>query len=206
METSRKRVVVMAAVVGVAIGAFMGCARVPKAAVQEAKVALDQARQAQAETYAPQAWAQAQQAIEAANAEVENQKTNSALNRSYKKAAELLRTAWQKATEAEKAAVAGKEQVRKQAEQLLTELVSGFEQANQLFEELSKCRRRPKGFASDLDQVRGEVNGLAQQVPDLQSALEAGSYMKVKDLATELKSELDAVVADMERTKAKLGC
>jgi chromosome segregation ATPase len=206
MEISVKRVVVMAAAVAVAIGCLVGCARLPQAAVQETKVALDQARQAQAETYAPQAWAEAQQAMDAANAEIDNQRTNSALSRSYKKTAELLEVARKKATEAEKAAVAGKAQVRQQAEDLLTELTSGFEQANQLFEELSKCRRRPKGFASDLGQIRGEVNGLARQVPDLQSALEADSYMEVKTLATQLKSQLDAVVAEMEKTKARLGC
>ena len=206
MEISVKRMVATSAVVAVAIGSLMGCARLPKGAVQETKVALDQADQAQAETYAPQAWAEAQKAMDAANAEIDNQRTNFALNRSYKKTAELLEVARQKATEAEKAAVAGKEQVHKQAEQLLTELSSGFDRANQLFEELSKCRRRPKGLASDLDQMRGKVNGLARQVTDLQSALEAESYMEVKTLATQLKNQLDAAVADMEKTKAKLGC
>ena len=82
METSVKRMVVMVAVMAVAIGALVGCAKLPQAALDQAKAALDQADQAQAATYAPQAWEQAQQAMNAATAEIETQKAKSALGRS----------------------------------------------------------------------------------------------------------------------------
>lgn len=202
---SRTRMTMMGMVLLV-VGALAGCAKPPQQAIDQAQASLSQAEQAQATDYAPQAWSEAQQSMNAAMAEIAAQKAKFAPLRSYKHATQLIATAQQEAVTAQEAAVSGKQQAQADAQQAVTDVQASLDRANQLLDDLAKCRRRPKGFASDLQLLRGNVDGLGQQLSDVQSAMSSESYLEAKSLATELKTQVDGVVTDLESAKAKIGC
>jgi len=204
MFTSRRVLVGIA--VALAVVGLSACAKAPQDAINQAKAALDAAATAEAATYAPQAWESAQQALNAATAEVEAQNAKFALTRSYKKASELLTTAQQAATAAQDEAASAKEQMRVAVEGAIATIEENLATADGLLESLAKCRRRPKGFAGDLEIMQGNVDGLRAQLGDVQAKAAEGNYFAANSMAEGLIEGLNAAVGDMENVKAKLGC
>lgn len=201
----RHRLVVFLSMV-LAVGMLSACAKPPQADIDQARAALAAAAGAEAATYATQAWDTAQQSMNAATAEIEAQGAKFALTRSYKNAKTLLATAAQDAAAAEQAAVAGKEAAKAEVEQALTAIESSFAQADQLLQTLTNCRRRPKGFAADLELMQGNVDGLRGQLADVQGAAAEEQFMEAKSLAEELQQQVELVVADLENARVKIGC
>ncbi len=203
---SQSRRVFVTVVVALAIVGLSACAKAPVEAINQAQSALQAAGDAEAATYAPEAWEAAQQAVNAAQAEVEAQNAKFALTRSYKTASEMLATAQQAAVTAQDAAVTGKEEMRLAVEDAVATIGAELGAADELLAALAKCRKRPKGFAGDLEIMRGNVDGLRAQLVDVQAAADGGDYMQAKAMGDGLLEGLAAVVGDMENAKAKLGC
>jgi hypothetical protein len=189
-----------------AIVGLSACAKAPVDAINQAQSALQAADDAEAATYAPDAWEAAQAAANAATAEVEAQNAKFALTRSYKTASEMLAAAQQAAMTAQDAAVTGKEEMRLGVEDAVATIETELGTADELLATLAKCRRRPKGFAGDLEIMRGNVDGLRMQLVDVQATADAGDYFEAKAMADGLFEGLTAVIGDMENAKAKLGC
>jgi chromosome segregation ATPase len=203
---SERRYLVLGASLVLAIGMLGACAKPPRAELDQAQAALKAAREAEAPTYSSQAWDTAQKSMNAATAEIEAQNAKFALTRSYKKAQGLLATAQQDAAAAQQAAVEGKELAKAEVEQAVAQIEASFAQADELLQKLETCRRRPKGFASDLELLRGNVDGLRGQLTDVQATAAEEQYIEAKSLAQELLGQVDSVVADLESAKAKIGC
>lgn len=182
------------------------CAKPPQAAIDAANSELAAARDAEASTYAPEAWETAQQSMNAATAELEAQQAKFAPLRSYKTANELLAAAQQDAAAAGTAAIEAKAAARAAVEQTIADIESSLATADELLATLGSCRKRPKGFASDLEIMRGNVDGLRGQVGDVQSTVDQGQLLEAKVMADELSQQIAGVVTDLENAKAKLGC
>ncbi len=193
-------------VVAIAVVLLSACAKAPQDAINQAQSALSAAGEAEAATYAPDAWEAAQGALNAATAEVEVQNAKFALTRSYKRATELLTAAQQAAVAAQDAAVSGKEQMRTAVEGAVATIEAELGTADGLLEALATCRKRPKGFAGDLEIMRGNVDGLRAQLVQVQATADEGNYIEANTMAEGLLEGLNAVVSDMENAKAKLGC
>jgi hypothetical protein len=202
----KSRRVFVGIVVVLAVVALSACAKAPQDAINEAQSALNAAGEAEAATYAPEAWEAAQGAVNAATSEVEAQNAKFVLSRSYKRATELLTAAQQAAVAAQDAAVSGKEQMRTAVEDAVTTIEAELGAADGLLDALAACRRRPKGFASDLEIMRGNVDGLRAQLAQVQAAADGGNYFEANTMAESLLEGINAAVADMENAKAKLGC
>ena len=201
----RRRLVLGASLV-LAVGLLGACAKLPQAEIDQAQATLKAAGDAEAPIYASEAWSTAQKSMNAATAEIEAQNAKFALTRSYKNAQTLLATAQQDAAAAQEAAVEGKELAKAEVEQAVAEIEAGFAQADELLQNLATCPRRPKGFASDLELLRGNVDGLRGQLPDVQSTAAQERYLEAKSLAQELLGQVETVLADLESAKAKIGC
>jgi hypothetical protein len=83
----KRTIVVVFAIAASAL--LMSCMRVPEAQIQEAEAALEAAEAAGAQTYAPDAWNRAEQAMERLNAEVSVQEEKFRLFRNFKTATAL---------------------------------------------------------------------------------------------------------------------
>jgi len=121
-------------------------------------------------------------------------------------APEAWEAAQQAAVTAKDTAVANKEQMRLAVEGAIASIEEKLVAADGMLESLATCRRRPKGFAADLEIMRGNVDGLRAQLADVQAKAAEGVYIEAKSMAEGLLSGLDAAVMDMESVKAKLGC
>lgn len=204
MVTCRRVFVVF--VISIAVVGLTACGKAPQAAIDGAQNALQAAGEAEAASYAPEAWDAAQEAVNLAMAEVEAQNAKFALTRSYKKASEMLAAAQQAAVDAQEAAVAGKEAMAAAVADDIASIEANLANADGMLASLAACRKRPKGFASDLEIMRGNVDGLRSQLIEVQATADSGDYFEANAMAGGLLEGLDAVVGDLENAKAKLGC
>ena len=200
------RRVLVSLTLAVAMFGIVACAKVPQAGIDQAEVALSAAGDAEAAVYAQSQWEAAQQAMNAAKAEVERQNAKFALVRSYKKAEELLAEAKKSADSAKQAAIDGKEAMRLQVENAVATIEAGLTEASDHLNALQSCRKRPKGFAADLEMLRGNTEGLVTQLGAVTAATDAERYMEAETMARELQGQIDVLVADLESARAKLGC
>jgi chromosome segregation ATPase len=200
-----QRVLVGLTVVLAVVG-LSACAKAPQEAIDQVQAAIAAAEQAEAPTYAPEAWETAQQAFNQATAEIEAQNAKFALTRSYKQASEMLAKAQQSAADAQDQAIANKEQMRLEVEGAIASIEENLAAADGLLESLATCRRRPKGFAGDLEMMRGNIDGLRAQLADVQAKAAEESFAEAKSMAGGLLEGLNAAVSDMENVKAKIGC
>ncbi len=183
-----------------------GCAKVPQQALDAASAAMNGADAAEAPKYADAEWSAAQEAMNAAQAEIQVQNEKFALFRSYKKAEELIATAQGAADQAREAAVAGKERARMEAESALGTAQASLDRAAALLTELGGCRRKPKGFAADMEVLKGNLDGLTGQVASIQSAIDAEDFFGAKAQADVLNGQADTLAGDLESAKTKIGC
>jgi len=202
---SQSRRVFVTVVVALAIVGLSACAKAPVDAINQAQSALQAAGDAEAATYAPEAWEAAQAAVNAAVAEVEVQNAKFALTRSYKQASQMLTTAQESAAAAKDAAVAGKEAMAVAVADAIATIEAQLVTADEMLASLATCRKRPKGFAGDLEIMRRNVDGLRTQLVDVQATADTGNYFEADAMADGLLEGLAAVVADLENAKATLG-
>jgi hypothetical protein len=182
------------------------CAKPPQADIDAAKAALDKAVAADAAKWAPEAWSAAQQAMSAAEAEVKVQADKFALFRSYKKATELYKDALAKSDEAQKAAVAGEEKARTEAEAALTAANDAVTAASAAVATLDGCKKRPKGFAADVETMKGNMATMTTQLDAIRAAMGTKDYMGAKAQAEALKQQADTLATDVASAKEKIGC
>ncbi|HKI86103.1 MAG TPA: DUF4398 domain-containing protein [Thermoanaerobaculia bacterium] len=193
------------AVLGLSLLA-VGCAQPPKDQMDSAKQAMSAAQQAGAPEYAPDAWDKAQKAMNAAQAEVDAQNAKFALFRSYKNAKDLLSQATTAANDAKTAGETAKKKAQADAQAALDAVKGSISQAEDLMGQLEKCRRKPKGFAQDMEQLSGTLDGLKKQEADAESAMTSGDYNKAKSQAESLKGQADSLVTDLTNAKKKIHC
>ncbi len=204
--SSPTRTTILIPILAIAALALAGCSEVPQAAIDAAGAKLGEAEAAQADTYAADQLAAARQAMEAVNTEVAAQGEKFALLRSYQKTNELVAAAEQLATAAREAADAGREQAKAAANTALETLRTSTQAASDLHAQLGQCRRPPKGFAADLEQLGGTLTGLNGQVAEVESAIGGGDYLGASALAASLQSQVDDLSAEMSAAKAEIGC
>lgn len=201
-----KKHVLLIAVLLLAGLALPGCQKPPAEEMADAQQALSGTEEVAAQEYAPDALAAAQAALDAANAEVEAQNQRFALVRNYDHAKELLAQAIEKSDAAREAAVAAKEQARNDAETALTELGTSFEEATADLTALGECRRKPKGFAADLEALTGRLEALNAEVAPIEEAVSNESFRSAIASAETLSASLATLRADLQSAREKLGC
>lgn len=205
-ESMKNRKLALLGVAVLTLAVAAGCAKPPQQEIDALSAAMTAAEQAEAPKYAANAWNEAQQAQNAARAEVEAQANKFALFRSYTKTKELIAAANQAAEAAEQAGVAGKEAARNTADEALAAVRTSLESANMMVEELNACRRKPKDFKKDMELMQATLDGYAAQVAGIESAVASEDFFGARSQAESLKSSVDSLVADMQGAKEKIRC
>ena len=191
------RLMVLVALVGV----VAGCSKPPTQEMEAAKAKLEAARTAQADQYAPTEWQAAQDAMNAADQEITAQNAKMALMRNYKQAKALVATADDAAGKAQEAAVAGKEKMKGEAEQLIANATAAIDSSQALM----KKAPRGKETKADLDLIQGDIDAAQSSLQEAQTAMTQTDYITAKakaqaviDKATQVSSEITAA---MEKVK-----
>lgn len=184
----------------------VGCAKPPQAELDAMKAALQAAEQAEAPKYAAADWDKAQQAVNAANAEVEAQNAKFALFRSYTRAKQLIDEATAAANAAKDAGVAGKQKAMNEAREAIDAAKASLTAAQEALAALEKCRRKPKDLRKDLEAQKGNLDGFATQVDQLENAFSQEDYFGAKAQAESLKGQIDNITSELANAKTKIKC
>ena len=202
----RKNQVFVGVVLLVCAVLAVGCAKPPQQDIDAAKAALTGAEQAEAPKYAADAWDKAQQAMNAVNAELEAQNAKFALFRSYTKAKQLIAEAQNAANAAKDAGIAGKEKAKNEARAAVDAAKGAIDVATQALADLDKCRRKPKDLKKDMEMMKGNLDGYAAQVTELEGAFGREDFFGAKAQADTLKGQVDAMATEVANAKTKIKC
>jgi hypothetical protein len=72
--------------------------------------------------------------------------------------------------------------------------------------DLEACKRKPKGFAKDMEMLKANWDGLNAQVADLDAKLAAEDFQGAQSAGDALKASADTLGADLAAAKEKIKC
>ena len=180
-----------------------GCSKAPEAEMQAANQAIEAARTAEAEAYAPAAWRTAQDTLQAANAAKTEQDGKFALFRSYGKSKDMFVAAQQLANAASAAAETEKEKVKQEVIGLLSQAKAGIDAAT------AALAKAPKGkdTKAELELIKADLDGLTPAYADAEADFNAGKYLtartKVQGVIQKAQSIVDEIAAAAAKKAGK---
>jgi hypothetical protein len=174
---------ITAALVVLALLAFAGCGKAPETEMQSANVAVEAAKTAEADAYAPEAYQAAMDTLNAALAAKTESDSKFALFRSYGKSKELLARAQALAEEAATIAQTEKERVKLEVSDLMTQAKVVLDSARVA---LSKAPRG-KGSAADIELIKNDLATADAAYQEAGMDFNAGKYAAAK-------TKLEAVI------------
>jgi hypothetical protein len=189
-------------VVVIALSAlFIGCAKPPQAEVDAAKAALDAAKAVEADRYVAGVFKAAKDSLNAATAEIEAQNGKFALTRNYKKAAAMLTSATQLANEAKDKTAAKKEEVKAEAEKLVTDVQTAIADAKKL---IKKAPRGKEGKAA-LEAMQEELKAVEASVAGVPDVIVKGDFLGARDTLNAGLQKVNSIIDEVKQAMAKTG-
>lgn len=186
----------------VALG-ITACAKAPEQAIQAGAAAMDAAKAAGAEIYAPDALQKAQDLLNQAEAEKKTQDEKFVLFRSYKDSEGLYNQAKAEFDAASQAAAAGKEQAKADA----TAAIEGATAAVAAAREALATAPRTKDSKADLDLWANDLTTYEASLAEAGSAMASEDYFGAKaqaDSVTAKAGEISAAIqAAIEKVQAR---
>lgn len=176
------------------------CASKPEQELDAARQALETARSAEAEVYAPSKFRKAVDTLESAETEVTVQDGKFALSRNYDKATELLDLALSEAQTAAEAAPINKVKVRTRAEAAVGETQEAVEKARSM---LRKAPRRGKGSRENVAALEADVASAEAMLAGAQQVIAAGQYHEALSQMDAVKSKANGVSSEIEQAIQK---
>jgi len=175
----------------------VGCAKPPQDEISATQAEMDKARQAQAETWAANEFRGANEAMNAAQAEITAQ--NEKWFKNYDKAKELLSTAKADAAKAAEAAVANKEQAKNDADAAMTAADTALTTA----EAALKVAPVTKDSKADLELFKNDLATLRSTLDAAKASFGSEDYKKALESANSVKDQATSIATQLEEAKAK---
>ncbi len=171
---------------------LMSCAQPPQEELDAAQAALNVAKEAQADIYAPETYRSASAALDDANAKVVEKDYETA-KASAIRSAEL---AGQAGSEAE----VNKQETRDEAQAVVSGASEGLTGARMALNNTP----RGKGADDDIDQLRSDLGQVEAGLSDARGNLNAGAFKDALDQAQTAESKLGQVVDAMQMVMQKV--
>lgn len=187
------------ALMGGALLVLAACARAPQQAIDNANEALEKARAAGAEEYAPEAWQLAQDDLKSATTEVQAQDAKFAWFRSYDQATQLLDKATKAADAAASKAASAREEAKNRAETAIAKAKVAVQAAQAALDKAP----RGKGTRADLEAMKADLETMTTKLDQAQAAFDAGKYLDVESSAQSVTEQANAISSDIARAKSK---
>jgi hypothetical protein len=159
--------------------ALSACADPPELEIQSARSALNSAEAVEASEYAPESLAAAEAAQRALDTELATQEEKFAMFRDYEESLRLAAEAQAAAARAAAEAETGKQQVRREAEELLAQARSIIDEASTMLQ----TAPRGKGSEVDLAVMQADISGASAVLAEVERSLAAGRYLEAKSRA-----------------------
>lgn len=192
-----KRVMLVLAVLAMVM--IVGCAKPPEAEIQKTNAAFEEARTAEAEIYAPDAFKIAMDTLNAANAAKMEADGKFALFRSYTKAKELYLRAEALAGEAMTKAQEEKERVKAEVTQMLVDVKAVIDSAQVAF----KKAPRGKGSKADLAMIQTDLDAVATAYAGAEADFNNGAYAAAKAKLENTVQKARAIIAEIAAASSK---
>jgi len=194
---------VLFALATLAMVAFLSsCGKLPQEKLDAAKAAIDSAKLAEADVYLAADFTALQDSLNAANTEIEAQKSK--LFKKYGPVTQKLEWIITRANEVTAGVAAKKEEVKKEAEGLVTEITGLMDETQKL---MKKAPRGKEG-AAVLEQMKNELTTAEAALNEGKTQLEGGKYMDAvnklkaaKETVTSVKTELENAIAKVKGKK-----
>jgi len=170
------------------------CAKPPEETIQKAEQDVQAAREAEAETYAPEEFFVARQSMQAVHDETLVQSERFAIMRDYEEAEKLLATAMEKSRIARETAIANKEEARAEAERLLQATLDALVVADAALAEAP----RGKGTRADIAALTADLEGVREEIPALETQIAEEDYFSAQDKATSMTETAEAIAAEIQ--------
>ena len=171
---------------------FAGCAKPPTQELDAAQAALDEAKKAEADIYAPDAYRSASNALNEARAKVEQ--------KDYEGAKASALQAKQLADRSRTEAETSKRTTRDEAQALVNSVSSGLTDARTALNSAPKG----KGADEDLDQLRSDLGQAETSLSDARNSLNAGKYKDAQSQARSAESRLAQVQGSVQTAMQKI--
>jgi len=175
-------------------GLLAGCAEPPDAEAQLTQEAVQTVRDAEAETYAPEALRGVETALAGAQQEVQTQNERFAIMRDYEEAEKMLTSVQEMATKAREEAVAKKEEARLEAEAGYVAATEAATAATAALEEAP----RGKGTRADIAALNADLEVIQGELVELASQIEAEEYFAAQDKADTLIASAEAISEEIQ--------
>jgi hypothetical protein len=197
----RTRLLVSGVMAMLALLATAACSSEPTAELNAAQAALDQAKTAEADVYAPQQYQQLQAALGEIQAGIKAENEKFALFRDYDPLKQRAVEFRQTADATVQAAQAEKDRVRQEVEQALAEAESALTAAR---EALAKAPKG-KGTKADLDALTADLDAVASALTTARQSVESGKYLEAKSQIESAKAQADSVAAEVAQALTRRG-
>lgn len=175
------------------------CSSKPEAELAGAEAAVSQAKAAEAETYAPDAYREVVQLMNEAKIEIETQSNKFALTRDFESAKQKLIRTQEMAVNCLKSAQETKEMVRIQTEQALLEAEQALTQAQAAFE----TAPTGKGTKADLEMIQADLQAAQTALEEARTIMNSGRYYEANPKLTAVKNHADAISTEIEQAKSR---
>ncbi|HYO15431.1 MAG TPA: DUF4398 domain-containing protein [Thermoanaerobaculia bacterium] len=172
----------------------------PQEEMQAAQATLAAAREAGAESYAPELYGRASELLAQAGNEMKVQEGKFVLMRSHGRTKQLLRQAEAEAAKAKTEAASGKLQARSDAQTAIDAARTALDAA------LSAVANAPAGKDSraDLALLRGDLEVLKGRLDEAEAAQGSGDYATALERAGKVRQEAEAISADVANALRKV--
>lgn len=176
-----------------------GCSKAPEEQVATTKSAIDSAMVVEAEKYAPEQYKAAKDSLEAALAEIQSQNSKFALTRKYSRSEQQLQYAQSLARSAADAAVAGKEKIKSEANDMLAQLQAAIDESKALIE---KAPRGKEGAAA-IESIKTDVAAVEMTLTEISTALGNEDFIGAREMASASLQKIQAINDELNQAIAK---
>ena len=177
-----------------------GCQKAPTDQLATTQTALEQARAAEADKYAPDAFSKAQTSFSGAADEITAQDQAFFLTRDYSKANQLLTDALAELQTAQTEAVANKETAKQEVETLTTETEAAIQAAQ------TALLKAPRGkdTKAEIEAMKADLDATSAALAEARDMYSRGDYLGAKASLTQSKGKAEAVSSEVETAMQKV--
>lgn len=185
------------AVLVLALVAVVACGKPPQGDMDAAKAAMDQARDAQADKWAPTEYQAAESSMSNAQAEMDAQSQKWFKN--YDRTKEMLGQAKADAERAMSAAAANKETAKQEATTAIADATTALDAAKVAVEKAPKG----KDTKADLALFSQDLEGLAATLSEAEAAMGSEDYNTARDKANAVREKATSISDQIAEAAAK---
>lgn len=199
MTFNRKNTLLATALIATTL-LITACAKVPQEELTAAQAALDKARTAEAEKYAPDTWRAASDSLAAANAEIQAQASKFALFRKYDRTNALIASANMSAAKAAQDAVVNKEAAKNAANEALATATAAVDSAKTVL----ATAPVGKDNRADVEMMKADLTGAETNLAQVSTAISSEDYFGARAQAEAITAKANQIINDVMMAKEKM--